>query len=217
MERTGFRVLYMVPILYLVSLYACPILLGFLSQGQSEEIDAVALMVMVIPFVLVAANIAAAVVGYQSESRAFLLNSAVLLKYGLLPFFVMGGALVVGLMLSIFIPLPFMIFVGPPAAVFLSVLGWVFMMGGSAYSLAYLVATHRNGMCSAAYTVVNAVFQFIFVADVIDTMVLTWRAGRWRGLTIVVAIMIGIITIALMAGAGSLLLAIVSFVVTGMA
>lgn len=202
MERTGFRVLYIVPILYLVSLYACPILLGFLPQGQSEEAGSAALTVMAIPFILAVANIAAAVVGYQSESRAFLLNSAVLLKYGLVLFFVMGGALAAGFALSTFIPVPFMIFVGPPTAIFLSVVGWVLMAAGSAYSLAYLVATHRDGMRSTTSTVVNALLQFVWVADVIDTMVLTWREGRWRGLTIVVAIVISTVAISLMIGSG---------------
>lgn len=211
MERTGFRPLYLVSILYLVSLYACPILLlGKMPEGSPGEAGTITTTVAMVPFDLAAANIAAAVAGYRLESRAFLLNSAVLLKYGLVPFFVIGGALVVFFALSTFIPVPFMLFVGPPTALFLLAVGWVFMVLGSAYSLAYLIAARRDGVRSATFSVVNAVFQFMFVADIIDVMVLTWRERRWRGLTIVVAVEISIIAIALLLGAGWIISTITS-------
>ena len=114
MERTGFRPLYMVPILYLASLYACPILImAFdLEIVNYDTGDSSGLLLLQIPVVLAIANIVAATVGRRTESRAFLLNSAVLLKYGLVPFFLLGGLLVALAALSSLIPVPFMIFVG---------------------------------------------------------------------------------------------------------
>lgn len=215
MERTGFRPLYSVPILYLASLYACPALAGALSQGaEPAAADSSAASVLLVPICLAFANIAAALVGYQFESRAFLLNSSVLLKYGLVPFFVAGGALVALLALSGLIPVPFMIFVGPPAALTLSVVGWVLMAASSSYSIAYLIAARRDGMHSTASTVINALLQFFFVADV---MVLAWREGRWRGLTVVVAIGVGILALALLIGAGWLVSSFVSGVASASA
>lgn len=202
MERTGFRPLYTVPILYLVSLYACPILImAFdLEIVNYDTGDSSGLLLLQIPVCLAIANIVAAAVGRRNESRAFLLNSAVLLKYGLIPFYLVGGLLVALAALSSLIPVPFMIFVGPTIAMSFSFIGWLLMLSGSAYSLAYLKASRRAGALPATLATLSTVLQFFFVADVIDVMVLTWREGRWRKATVAVAIVIGLVALALLAG-----------------
>ncbi len=200
MEQTDDRKLYRVPILFLVSIYAPPIL-HIILFTDSEGIPLLELPLLFAPYILAVANVRAAMAGYRNESRAFLLNSAVLLKYGLVPFFVVCGGLVVALSFSTLIPVPFMIIVGPTGAMMVLAIMWAFLASGSAYSLAYLLVARRDGVRTHASVMVHAVLQFMFITDVISVMVLTWQERRWRGLTVAVAIEIIVIAIALLVGA----------------
>lgn len=196
MERTGFRPLYLVPILYVASIYVFP----FWSTRTTMKTDPDSLDMSMLPIVIILAiaNIVVALVARRTESRAFLLNCAVLVKYALVPFFLVGGALVALTALSSLIPVPFMIFVMPWVALMLAAVGWLLMVCGSSYSLAYIKVSKREGARSVLPAGLHALLQFIFVADVISVMVLTWRERRWRGLTVVVAIVMAMVTIALL-------------------
>ncbi len=107
--------------------------------------------------------------------RAFLRKSMLLVKLGLIPFFLFG-ALVMLAMAAISV-LPMFAMFGVMFLPLLAVLGWLIMASGSSWSIAYAARMRRDGLISGSECALHIVLQLLFVADVADAIALFVR-GR---------------------------------------
>src|SRR5699024_931187 len=143
---------------------------------------------------------------WKSLDRNRLLNCVILIKYSLIPLFLIGGALVFFCLAFSFIPVPFMIFMGPLAAVTFSFIGWCIVAGGAVFPIAYAIRDHHDGIYGKVLTITACILQFLFVADVISVMVLTLKEKRWRKLTLTVIILLAIFAVACILGLAAFIL-----------
>lgn len=183
-QREGFHSFYIFPILYVVSVYCSPILAGL------EQLVPAAAYFIFLPFVFGGLNIVAAVNYCKPENRIMMLNAAVLVKYALIPFYIFGGFLIIIGALMTFIPVPFMIFVGPMLAVLGTAFGWLILAFGSPYTIAYLRLSSKTKIRPAVMAVLHSVLQFFFTLDVIDVMILTLKERKWKKLTIGIIVLL---------------------------
>ena len=130
--------------------------------------------------VLAAANVVQAVamaVSKRPDYLAFSRRVMLLLKLGLMPFYLAGGFLVgvLGVMsvLPFGIMLPF-VAIGP-----LVTFGWAVMACCSAWTIVYAVGLWRAGLLSTGACVAFCVFSAFFAADVVCAVVL-FACGRSR-------------------------------------
>ena len=88
-----------------------------------------------------------------------------------------------------FVPLPFMIMIGPVLAIGLCVLGWMILVGAAPFSIAYLVRARQEGVHGTFSVILAGIFQFFFALDVISMMVLAVKEKKWVKVTMVVILL----------------------------
>lgn len=153
---------------------------------------------MFLPGLFGIANLVIVIAGKNKITREQLLNCALIIKYSLIPFYIVGGLCIVAALLMSFIPVPFMIFFGPAVAV----VGWFAMLGAAPYSIAYLVRSYKEGVHSKAMVIVAGILQFFFTVDVISMMVLALKEKKCIKTTITILVLLvigGIVVIAAIA------------------
>ena len=186
-KRNGFRSFYIFPILYVMSAYLLPV---FFLIG--EEDSGVSCLVY-LPVILGVVNIIVSILFCKPENRMMMLNAAVLVKYSLIPFFIVGGFMVCASLLLSFIPVPFMIFAGPMMAGIASFIGWLIVAFGAPYVISYLRLSSGAGMHSKSMVVIHSILQFFFTLDVIDVMILSRKEGKWKKLTVFIIILLAVL------------------------
>lgn len=196
--KKGFHPFYIFPILYVVSVYMMP----FWAQFEAEQLSFFTYLIF-LPLLFGVSNIIVSVKFCKPENRRILLNACVLVKYSLIPFFLVGGCIVLFFLFLSLIPVPFMIFVGPSLALMCSMIGWLILAFEAPYTISYLCASAKENTRPKATVVVHSILQFFFTVDVIDVMVLTLRERRWVKLTVGVILLLVIAVIALVALIGS--------------
>lgn len=177
-EKQGFHPVYLLAAAYVVSAYLVPVLFFVLSQESSGGSGG-GLWLFLILMALAVANLLTVVTGRDKISRTQLLNCTVLIKYCLIPFYIAGGIVVAVSLLMMFTPVVIMIFAGPAIAIVLSAFGWIVMVGGAPYSVAYIVKSCKQGVHGKVLSVFAGIFQFFFTVDVVSIMVLALKEKRW--------------------------------------
>ena len=104
--RTGFQPFYIVPLLYVISVYLIPVILAVMSKWENTPVT----YLLCIPLIFGIANVINAIKFCKPENRIMLLNAAVLVKYALIPFFLVGGLFEAASIFFSLIPVPFAIF-----------------------------------------------------------------------------------------------------------
>lgn len=169
-----FQKFYIVPILYIVSVYLFPVF--FLFGGANSILS----YFVYSPMVFGVVNIIVSIRFCRPENRRMMLNAAMLVKCALIPFFLVGGILeIVSLLLS-FIPVPFMIFLGPTVALMGAIVGWIFVIFGAPYVVSYLYLSFKENMRSGTMAVFHSILQLFFTLDVIDVLVLFYKEHKWE-------------------------------------
>lgn len=186
-EDSKFHPFYIFPLLYIVSAYLMPVFF-FMSENSTF-----ASCLMYLPFVFGILNIIAAVKFYKLENRIIMLNSAVLVKYALIPFFTIGGMILSAIFLLSFIPVPFMIFVGPAITVVGAVIGWLILVLGAPYAISYLRLSAKTGVNAKTMVILHTILQFFFTLDVMDVMFLALKEHRWKKLTISIIVLFAVL------------------------
>lgn len=182
-KSKNLRVFYIFPLLYVVSVYLSPIF-----YFNSEEFPFLSYF-MYAPFIFGVLNIIVSIKCCKSEYIDIMLNSVVLIKYSMIPFFVIGGILVFGSLLLSFIPVPFMIFFGPTMAFMECVIGWLILALEAPYTISYLCLSQKAGIRPKSMTILHSVCQFFFFLDVFDVMYLTLKERKWKKLTITLLVL----------------------------
>lgn len=119
------RAIYVVPVIYVLGMYMMPVLFWIICNMQEATDNFDAGWIMVMPIVLGLINLAVVLILGKRISRVQLLICTRIIKYALIPFYVVGGFCIIVALLLMFTPVVIMIFVGPTVAIVLSVIGWL--------------------------------------------------------------------------------------------
>ncbi len=161
-------------------------------------------VLMLLPVVLSMINIIYLKKYKENISREALLNCAVLVKYSLIPLFIAGFVLCLCCLLLMFTPVIIMAFAAPMMIGLLCVLGWLYMVCGSVFSMAYIRKASKDKVHGIVFTVLAAICQFVSVLDVLALMVLTVKEKKHIVKTVLVlsavflVAVIGIIRVVIM-------------------
>lgn len=191
-QRKGFRLFYLFPLLYIISVYLLAVFV------LMEDNGGIASYLKYLPLLFGFVNIVVSIVFCKAENRIMMLNATVMVKYALIPFFIVGGIVVIASFFLSFIPVPFMIFLGPMITAIGAVGGWVVLALEAPYAIAYLRLSSKAKIRSKAMTIFHSLLQFFFTIDVIDVMILTWRENRWRKLTMGIIMLLALEGVALL-------------------
>ncbi len=165
-----------------------------------------ALILEFLPVIFAVLNLIVVKTQKEKISREEFLNCTILIKYGLLPLFLVGGLLALLLLLMTFIPVPFMIFIGPAGALALSFFGYIILLGSAPFSIAYLTKSKQDRTHAKGLILPAKIMQFFFVFDVISIMVLSFKEGKWRKLTIAIVTVLALIFITFCIAIGVLII-----------
>ena len=179
---------YALSIVYVIVAYTFFFMSGYINQLDLPDNlvstkNAFAWFVLFLPIILCVANYIMMFTIGKKVDRKSLLNCAILVKYGLIPFYILGAILILMFLLFSFTPVPFMIFVGPYMIFVLSVIGWVILIGSAPFAIAYIMKSHKEGIHGKALSIITGILQFVFAFDVISIMILTVKEKRWKKLT----------------------------------
>lgn len=183
----GFHPLYLWGIFYVLMTYGYPVLWFFTLPKADETVTSDAaykefaraqngalgenlpFVFLGIPIVLLLINIILAIALKKTGRRHFL-NTARIIKYLLIPFFIMGGLLILAFFLFMFTPVVIMVFVSPMIMGALAVMGYISMVGSAPLVIAYLSKAAKDKKNGTLWTIVMTIMQFIFGLDVLGTI-----------------------------------------------
>lgn len=188
-KNKGFQPLYLLAILYITAAYVTPIAFYFCA-GLSDEAEWYVVAVLFIPVILAIINLVIIKIKKTSLDRRVLLNCTVLIKYLMIPLYIVGGLLIVVLFLLMFTPVVIMMFVSPMLIATLCVMGWVLMIGAAPFSIAYIRKSREEGVHGKVLCIIATVLQFFFTADVISVMVLALKEKRHIASTVAMILLL---------------------------
>lgn len=170
-------------ILYVLLSYASPLIwLGL----AGEDAPSIIFLVLLSPFVLGIINAIYLRIFFQKINRMTLLRSAIIIKYSLIPLYLAGGLMIVLFLMLTFTPVVIMIFVGPLMIAGLSVYGYLMLLGGNAFSLAYIRKAKEEGVQGVLLSTIGKILQFLFFADVVSLAILSLKEKKYVGVTVAV-------------------------------
>ena len=184
----GFHPLYLWGILYVLLTYAYPVLWYLTLPRPDESVnssaayrefakqqngplgDKLPTLFLFIPVLLLLINVILAITMKKTHRRYFL-NTARMIKYLLIPLYVIGGLLCVASFLLMFTPVVIMVFVGPVIMGVLAVMGWISMIGSAPMTFAYLKRSVKDGKNKEGFAILIRILQFFFVGDVLGVII----------------------------------------------
>lgn len=180
--KKGVRPIYLLAIAYVIVIYT--ILVSFIVLDDDE----IRIGVLWLPILAGLLNLILVTVFRKRISREELLNCAIIVKYCLIPFYMLGGLGVLGVLILSVIPVPFMIFMGL-AAVLMLVYGWIVMICSAPFSIAYIAASYKEGVHNKILLVIAGIMQFFFTVDVLSIMFLVIKENKWVKTSIAVIVL----------------------------
>lgn len=207
----GFHIIYLWGVLYVFLTYAYPVFWYLTLSNVDETVrsDAayetaagaqngilgtyLSLMFLAIPLLLLIANIVIAVMFRNRLDRRYFLNTAVLIKYGLIPFYLLGGCVIAIFALLTFTPVVIMIFIGPMVVGTLSVMGWFSMIGSAPLAFAYLHSSVKDQKHKKVFAVLVGIMQCFFGLDVLGIVISAFKEKKFIKLTI--GIILGFVSV----------------------
>ena len=105
---------YILPVLYVIVSYTF-----FLLAGCFDNAIKLQILSILLPFIMGIVNLIVVLTVGRKWSRKTLLNCTLIIKYGLIPFYLVGGSITVYVTLMAFFPLPLMALFGLVTIVFL--------------------------------------------------------------------------------------------------
>lgn len=177
-NKKKFPVIYLLAILYVLSAYLGPVAL--LAMPDSDAASIITSWLFWLPVLLGVVNLIVVLAAKSKIERKQLLVCSMIIKYALIPFYLVGGLLIVLCLLLMVTPIVFMVFVGPMMALILGIYGWVILLGTAPFSMAYIVRSYKGGFHSKALLVISAIMQFFFAVDVIFITVLAVKERKYK-------------------------------------
>ena len=177
-KKKKFPVIYLLAILYVLSAYLGPVAL--LAMPDSDAASIITSWLFWLPVILGVVNLIVVLAAKSKMERKQLLVCSMIIKYALIPFYLVGGLLIVLCLLLMVTPIVFMVFVGPMMALILGIYGWVILLGAAPFSVAYIVRSYKGGFHSKALLIISAIMQFLFTMDVIFITVLAVKERKYK-------------------------------------
>lgn len=178
-EGKAGRLRWIVPVAYVA--VADSLALPLVVDGSGQLTDAVLPAQISCIAALLVANLVQCAVMHARKAplrRAFSRRAMLLVKLGLVPFYCLGALLVAYSALIALHPVLFL--AGMLLVPLLIACGWLAMMGGSAWAIAYAVGLCRDGRISVVECVVHVISQLVLVADVVSAVVLFARGRKLK-------------------------------------
>ena len=160
---------YILPVLYVIVSYTFFLLVGFFDNAIKLQI-----LSILLPFIMGIVNLIVVLTVGRTWSRKTLLNCTLIIKYGLIPFYLIGGSITVCVTVMAFFPLPLMVLFGMITIVFL-IFGYGILLGAAPYAIAYLIKSCKDGVHPKWLVVLGGICQFFFFFDVFAVMILTLK------------------------------------------
>lgn len=177
-QKKKFPVIYLLAVLYVLSAYLGPVAL--LVMPDSDAASIITSWLFWLPVILGVVNLIVVLAAKSKMERKQLLVCSMIIKYALIPFYLVGGLLIVLCLLLMVTPIVFMVFVGPMMALILGIYGWVILLGAAPFSVAYIVRSYKGRFHSKALLVISAIMQFFFTMDVIFITVLAVKERKYK-------------------------------------
>lgn len=160
---------YILPVVFVVVSYTFFLLAGFFDNTMELQIFSILL-----PFIMGIINLIVVLTAGRKWSRKTLLNCTLIIKYGLIPFYLLGGSITVYVTMMAFFPLPLMALFGLVTIVFL-IFGYGILLGSAPYAISYLIKSRKDGVHPKWLAILGGICQFFFSFDVLAMMVLTLK------------------------------------------
>lgn len=160
---------YILPVVYVVVSYTFFLLAGFFDNTMELQILSIFL-----PFIMGIINLIVVLTAGRKWSRKTLLNCTLIIKYGLIPFYLLGGSITVYVTMMALFPLPLMALFGLVTIVFL-IFGYGILLGSAPYAISYLIKSRKDGVHPKWLAILGGICQFFFSFDVLAMMVLTLK------------------------------------------
>ena len=160
---------YILPAGYVVVSYTFFLLAGFFDNAMELQI-----LSILLPFIMGIINLIVVLTAGRKWSRKTLLNCTLIIKYGLIPFYLLGGSITVYVTTMAFFPLPLMALFGLVTIVFL-IFGYGILLGSAPYAISYLIKSRKDGVHPKWLAILGGICQFFFSFDVLAMMVLTLK------------------------------------------
>lgn len=158
---------YILPLLYVIVCYTFFPLANAFDTSLNLQV-----LFVILPFIMGIANLIVVLTAGRKWTRTTMLNCSLIIKYGLIPFYLIGGAITAQVTVIAFFPLPLVSLFGLLSIVFL-ILGYGFLLGSAPYAIAYLIKSAKENVHPKALAVIGGICQFFFCFDVLSMMVLT--------------------------------------------
>lgn len=160
---------YILPAGYVVVSYTFFLLAGFFDNTMELQI-----LSILLPFIMGIINLIVVLTAGRKWSRKTLLNCTLIIKYGLIPFYLLGGSITVYVTMMALFPLPLMALLGLVTIVFL-IFGYGILLGSAPYAISYLIKSRKDGVHPKWLAILGGICQFFFSFDVLAMMVLTLK------------------------------------------
>ena len=178
-----FQLMYVWAVMEAVLIYAHIFILSALDKWNVNK--PFKLMITFLPVTLLVINLIIVIINFKTLDRTVFLGVAVLIKYILIPLYIVGAVFMALCFLLVFSPVVIMVFVAPVVAIVFTVYGWSVIVAVAPYSVAYLLKARKEGALPAILTKIGIVTQFLFCIDVVTVMILAiLRERKWVKLTI---------------------------------
>lgn len=207
-SMTANRKLKRYSILFIALNYIYPALFYFLlSALESEAAIQRSFLILLVPAACAVWNLIF-VIRYRNDlDPVELYRASIRIKYGLVPFYALGGILVALCWASMLMPIVVTVFIGPMLALTLSAIGYMSVLAAAPITVPALCKDEDRSLVSSVGRGIGIVCQFFFVADVVTFAVISIRKNIYRKLSIgiIAAAIIGVLLAAIL-GVGMLVI-----------
>jgi len=193
-------------IAFIISTYIAPFSIGVCSDAN---LDGLPLLFIFLPILIGIVNFIVILINRKKIDRVDLLKCTTMIKYLMIPFYIIGGIMIGLLFLMGLIPVPFMIFLTPFVGMILAVFGWFYMVASSSFSLIYLVKSAKEGIHHTVLCVIAGICQYFFVADVVSIAILALKEKKCVKSTVATLIILGILALLTILAIAGIVVAIV--------
>jgi len=180
---------YLYPILYCITIpnyrdvADWDIIGQTINDLQNSEIGRrIPLIFLAVPIILLIGSIVTVLKSKCTDRKQFL-NVAKMIKYALIPYYILGVVLMIFLILMIFTPVVIMIFLTPVAITIMCIMGWFSMAGTAPFIIAYLKRGEIDNAHNKTFSTLITVMQFFFGVDVAGTVICSLKEKGVNSLT----------------------------------
>lgn len=189
-KKNGWHPLYLWGIAYVLLTY---LYVGGFFFGIDQNNTAIVLISAAVPFILSAVSLILALVLRNKIHRDHFLNTAMLIRYCVIPYYLAGFAVgFMGVLGNIIVPF-LMIFAGFLVALIIFFFGYITLLGTVPFIFVYTDKGVKEGSFTKNFALVIKIAQFVFVADTISALVAAFKEKKLIKATIAAVIITAIL------------------------